>query len=228
VPTIAAPHDGEEHARMAPDETVPKTRRSPWLWVSVGLAIVAAGLLVWGLTIKSDRDSAQEQLSNTQQQLDKTKDELASATPTPAQAAEDDSGGGRPVLAAGALVGMKAVYDDLAGQLGATQEDLAATQDDLDAANEKAAKAEKDAAAAAEKAKQADNETDKAKAEADQAKAEAEATKSKAAVATDCAKAYVSALGGLFEGDNPEDQSDAVREQVAGITDDCNAAMDGK
>jgi chromosome segregation ATPase len=211
---------------MATDEATPaKKRRSPWLWVSLGLAVVAIGVLAWGLSLKSDRDSAQQELSDTQQQLDSTKQQLdtaAQATPTPA---EDDSGAGRAVLAGGALAGMKSVYDDLAEQLGATQEDLAATQEDLEAANQKAEQAEKDAAAAEKQAKEADNETDKAKADADQAKAEAEATKSKAAVAADCARAYVGALGSLFEGDDPETQADAVRKQLAGITDDCKAAL---
>jgi chromosome segregation ATPase len=212
---------------MATDEATPeKKRRSPWLWVSAVLAVVALGLLVWGLSVKSDRDAAEQQLADTQHQLDSTKQKLdtaAQATPEPEQ--QDDSGAGRAVLAGGALAGMKAVYDDLAEQLGATQEDLAATQDDLEAANKKAEQAEKDAAAAEQKAKEADNETDKAKAEADQAKAEAEATQSKAAIAADCAKAYFGALGSLFESDKPEDQADAVKQQLTGITDDCKAAL---
>ncbi len=211
-------------------EVTPEKRRSAWLWVSLALALVAIGLLIWGLTVKADRDSAQKELSTTQHELDSTQEELTSTkqkldtAPQPA----DDGSGGHAVLAVGTLAGMKAVYDDLANELGATQEDLAATQEDLDAANKQAENAAKDAAAAEQKAKEADNETDKAKAEADQAKAEAEATKSKAAVAADCAKAYVSALGGLFEGDNPQDQEAAVRDKLAGITDDCKAALDSK
>jgi hypothetical protein len=213
---------------MDPDEVTPepeKKHRNPWPWVSGALAIVAIGLLVWGLSVKSDRDSAQDQLASTQKELDSTKQQLDSAAQATPEPAEDDSGAGRAVLAGGALAGMKAVYDDLAEQLGATQEDLESTQADLDAANKKAQQAEKDAAAAEQKAKEADNETDKAKAEADQAKAEQEATESKATIAANCAKAYFGALGGLFEGDDPEAQADAVRKHLTGITDDCKAAL---
>jgi chromosome segregation ATPase len=205
-------------------EVTPTKHRSAWLWVSLALALVAIGLLIWALTVKADRDSAQSELSKTQQDLDSTQTELSS-TKQELDTAQQPDDGDRPVLAAGALAGMKAVYDDLADELGATQEDLAATEEDLQAANQKAESAAQDAAAAEQKAKQADNETDKAKAQADQAKAEAEATQSKAAVAADCAKAYFSALGDLFEGDNPEDQAAAVRDKLAGITKDCKAAL---
>jgi chromosome segregation ATPase len=216
---------------MASDEVTPKHRRSPWLWVSVVLAVVAVGALVWGLAVKSDRDSAQQQLADTQQELAGTQDELSStkkeldSSQQEASAPEEDKNAGGTVVTVGALAGMKALYDDLADELGATQEDLATTQQDLAEADKKAEKASQDAAAAEQKAKEADNETDKAKAEADQAKAEAEATKSKAAIAADCAKAYFGALGDLFEGDNPEDQAAAVREKLSGITGDCKAAL---
>jgi chromosome segregation ATPase len=215
---------------MEPEAAAPeKKRHSPWMWVSGVLALVAIGLLIWGLSVKSDRDSAQKQLSSTQQDLDSTKQQLENAAqPTAEPAEEDDSSAGRAVLAGGALAGAKAVYDDLADQLGATQEDLESTEKELEKANEQAQQAEKDAAAAEQKAKEADNETDKAKAEADQAKAEQQATESKASIAANCAKAYVGALAPLFEGDDPEAQADAVREQVAGITDDCKAALGGK
>src|SRR4051794_30400794 len=37
-------------------------KRSPWLWVSLALALVAVGLLVWGLSTKSDLDGTQSDL----------------------------------------------------------------------------------------------------------------------------------------------------------------------
>jgi hypothetical protein len=57
--------------------------RKPWIWLSVVLTVVAAGLLFWALTIKSDLDStqqeldsAQEALAGSREELDKTKQEL--------------------------------------------------------------------------------------------------------------------------------------------------------
>ena len=69
------------------------------------------------------------------------------------------------------------------------------------------------------------SETDKAKAEADQAKAEATAAESKAAIVAECAKAYFSAFGTLFEGDDVGAQAEQVREQLKGITSECQAAL---
>jgi type VI protein secretion system component VasF len=45
----------------------PPRKRTPWIWISAVLAIVAAGLLIWALTIQSDLDSTQEELASTQQ-----------------------------------------------------------------------------------------------------------------------------------------------------------------
>ena len=58
-------------------------------------------------------------------------------------------------------------------------------------------------------------------AEADQAKAETEAAQSKAKAAGGCAKAYVEALGGLFDGAPPE----TVRKNLQSVTADCKDAL---
>ena len=170
-----------------------KKHRSRWIWVSALLGLVVIGLLVWALSLRSDLDDANAK--NEQQQ---------------------EAGGAVASAAKGA-------YDELAAQLGATNEDLAQTEQDLDSAKQDAEQAQKDADAAEQQAENTDDELDKAKAEADQAKAEADAAGSKAKIAGECAKAYVSALGGLLDGGD----ADAVREQLSGITDDCQAAFAG-
>ena len=128
------------------------------------------------------------------------------------------------MLTVGAFATAKALYDDLADQLGATQEDLGAVEQDLQDANDKANQAEQDAKAAKKRADQADNETDVA-GQRDQAKAEVKAAESKAAVTAGCVKAYVSAFGALFEGESVRDQAAAVRKQFASITTDCKGAL---
>jgi chromosome segregation ATPase len=227
----ARPDAGDE---PGPDEGEPKRRRNPWIWISAALALVAVGLLVWAVTLESDNDSAQQQLastqmelSNTQEQLETTQQELDSAKQEveelQSSETDEDSGGGRAVLTAGALAGVKALIDDLEEQLGTTQDDLAAAEQDLKAANDMAEQAADDAAAAEDRAAQASDETEKAQAEADQARAEAQAAESRAAIAADCARAFVTAIDQLLEGD--EDQADAVREQVDGITAECKTAL---
>jgi hypothetical protein len=51
--------------------------------------------------------------------------------------------------------------------------------------------------------------------------------KSKSTVVSDCASAYVSAFGGLFEGDSVRQQTARVRKQFADITDGCRGALAG-
>jgi hypothetical protein len=190
--------------REPPGGQVPKKRKNWWVWVSAALALVAAGLLIWALALRSDRNEAEQDANDLQTQLD-----------------QREETGGTVVTAA------KGLFEDLTAQLGATSEDLAATEQDLKDANGAAADAEKAAADAKKKADSAANQTDKAKAETNQAKADAKAAESKAAVAADCAKAYVSAIGSLFEGDDVRAQAAKVSDQLKSITGECQAALGG-
>ena len=216
----------------SPADKAPRRRRSPWLWVSGLLAVVAVGLLVWALAVASDRDSTQAELESTQQQLTSAKQQLGETEQELEQqqssdaTAEKSDPDGSGLVAAGGLAAAKAVYDDLTEQLGATEEELATAEQDLKDANVDAKQAEEDAAAAEKEIDQAGNETDKAKAEADKAKADAKAAESKATVVADCAKAYLGAFGMLFEGDDVQAQAAQVREQFESISGDCEAALD--
>jgi chromosome segregation ATPase len=154
----------------------PRTGRNPWIWISAALALLAAGFLVWALVLRSDLDDSEQANTQLQSQIDQ-------AAKTGGSAVDD----------------AKALYDDVAQQLGVTSDALAATEQDLAQAKKIAAgataaagvaaaaavKARKDADAAdqkaadaTEEAEQATTETDKAKAEAD--KADAETDKAKA------------------------------------------------
>jgi hypothetical protein len=189
---------------VAPDGQAPKKHRNRWVWVSAGLALVAVGLLVWGLDSRSDLRSAQDDAAAQQAQADKAKETGNSVV---------DSA--------------KSAYADLQQQLGLTNESLEDTQSDLDSAEKQAASAQQDAAKAQDDAEQAKSETDKANAQADVAKAQADAAQSKARIATDCAKESVSAIGTLFEGDNVSAQAQAVKDRLSGIAADCKAALTG-
>lgn len=194
------PPDGEVPVEPPPTDH----RRNPWLWISVALAVIAVGLLVWGLKTQSDLDDANQQVKDLQSQITKGK-----------------TAGGA------AAVSFKAAYDDLEKQLGAASADLAGAQQDLKAAEQAAAKADQDAAAAKQKASQSGNATDKANAEAEQAKAEARAAESQTAIVTDCAKTYLAALGSVVQSDNPSDEAAAVKNDLKGISDTCKKALEG-
>jgi uncharacterized membrane-anchored protein YhcB (DUF1043 family) len=188
-----------------PDGAAPeKKHRSPWMWVSIGLAVIAAGLLIWALNTNSDLNSTQEDVDDLQSQVD-----------------QGQETGSTFVAAA------KTAIADLTSQLGATSDDLANAEQDVNDAQQTADQAQKDADAAKDSAAKANDKTEKAQAETDQAKAEAKAAESKATIAADCAKAYTSAIGTLFEGDDVRARAAQVSEQLRGITDQCKAALGG-
>jgi uncharacterized membrane protein YdfJ with MMPL/SSD domain len=205
-----APDDGtppRDPAGSAPgDDGQPPhgKRRHVWMWACVGLAVVAIGLAIWGASRQSALDDSQQEVAELQSQTDEAQDTGSAVVAT-----------------------FKNAYDSLAQQLGATNEDLDATQQDLADAQETADKAEEEAAAAKEDAAQASDQTAKASAEAEQAKAEADAAQSRAAIVKDCANAYLSAIGVLFEGDSVSGQAAAVRADLQSITDDCKGALSG-
>jgi chromosome segregation ATPase len=221
--STAGPPD-DSSAEPAAGAEPPKSRKR-WIWLSALLAVVAAGLLIWALTIQSDLDSANQELEGTQQQLaDKTK-ELDSAEEQLDAAKQDveelQAQADEGVGTGAAVVGATTLYKEFSEQLGVTEEDLAATQQDVEAAEKAAAQAEKDAKAAEQAAADAGSETEKAQAETDQARAELKAAESRAAIVPDCAKAYISAVGVLFEGESASDQKEKVREQLSAITATC-------
>jgi len=218
-----------EGSEPADDVTAgPRQRRhSRWVWVSALLALVAAGLTIWALTLRSDLDNAQQdrdttaqQLASTQDELETTKQELATT-----QQDADDLRSSQRRRASAALVTGKVVYDEFAEQLGAAHDELAATQQDVEDAQQAATQAEQDAAAAEQEAADADTETDKAKSAAKQAKAESQAARSRAEAVRGCAKAYIEAFGGLFEGDSPSAQAETVRKDLQSVTADCKDAL---
>jgi chromosome segregation ATPase len=166
-------------------------RRNPWIWISALLAVVAVGLGIWAYSAQSDLDSTQQDVEELQAQVDQSK----------------ETGG--TVLAT-----VKAAFQDLTAQLGATNEDLANTKQQLQDAQASAEKAAQDAAAAVEGSTK-------------QVQAKAQEAQSKATVAADCAKAYAGAFGALFEGDSVRAQAATVKQQLQDISATCKTALQG-
>ncbi|HEY6887004.1 MAG TPA: hypothetical protein VI300_04465 [Solirubrobacter sp.] len=207
--------------------------RNRWVWGCAAVGLIAVGLLVWALVLRSDLTSTQDDLSDAQQELTSAQKPAETPTPQPtateqptaaaptATAEEDQSGGAAGLVAAGALI------TGLARELGATQEDVAATEQELEDTQKQADKAQDDAAAAKQKADDATDDAEKANAQLDQANAERDAAQAKAKIAADCAKAYLSALGGLFGSGNVREQAPAVRKDLEGVTAQCKTAFAG-
>jgi hypothetical protein len=188
-----------------------QSHRSAWIWVSAVLAVVAVGVLVWGLSVKSDLDGTQDDLDQ------------ANAKVTQLETQAEQSKG----VADTFVTAAKGAYEELTAQLGVATEDLAATTAELETAQQAAAQAEQTAAAAKEKVGQAKSGVEKAQAAAEQAQADAEVAKTKATVVADCAKASLSAVGELFAGGSIRDQAAAVKTTLQTIGADCKTALAG-
>jgi septal ring factor EnvC (AmiA/AmiB activator) len=178
----------------------PTKHRSPWMWLSIGMAIVAVGLLVWGLNKQSDLDAANDDVAQLRSKADQ----------------QQDSGS--------AIIGVaKSAFDELKQQLGATNEDLQQTQGELDKAQQDADKAQASIDDAKQKAADAKSSAvEKADARADEAKAVADQAQAKSSIVASCAKAYVAALGKLLDGGVQQ-----VRQDIEGVTGDCKGALSG-
>ena len=172
--------------------------RSPWLWVSVVLALCCVGLLIWALSLRSDLDTTQQQVDSLQAQIDRqaqTGDVVQSS--------------------------LQAAYDQIVKQLGTAKGDLNALTQDIDTAKQAVADADERAQAAASEA------TDRAQSRIDEAQAKADSATAKTRVAADCAKAYLTAFGTLFEGDSIRAQIATVRQELQNIAADCQTALGG-
>jgi chromosome segregation ATPase len=204
--TIAPGHAPVDDGAVSALEQLdaPKKRRSPWLWVSLALALACIGLLVWGLNTKSDLDSANKHVDQLQNQV-----------------------AGSAVTGTAVAASYKTAYDDLQKEVGSANADLADTQDQLNQAEDASNKANEDAAAAKDKADKAENETDKANAEADQAKAEAEAAQQQAKVTTECAQALLTSIGAVLQSDDPKSEAETQKKQLEGFAGDCKKALGG-
>ena len=120
----------------------------------------------------------------------------------------------------------KVVYDEFAEQLGAAHDELAATQQDVEDANKAATQAEQDAAAAKQDAADAEHRDGQGKGGGQPGEGRVAGRPVEGRrPARGCAKAYIEAFGGLFEGDDPSAQAETVRKDLQSVTDDCKDAL---
>lgn len=175
------------------------------MWISAALALVCVGLLVWALSINSDLDETEQQVADLQTQVEQAQ----------------DTGGSLQTALQGA-------YEQLTQAVGAAQANVDSTRQSIEQAKANVQQAQQDAqAAASQAADTAASAADQARARIDEAQANTEVAKGQAQIAADCGKAYLGALGALFEGDSVTSQLETVRTQLQGITADCRTALSG-
>jgi phage shock protein A len=96
-------------------------RRNAWIWISALLALVAVGLLVWALSLRSDLDDTEKQVADLRAQIEDS----------PSSKAQD--------IAAAAA----SLADDVRSAVGSASDDLAAVKERIEArADDVSAKAD--------------------------------------------------------------------------------------
>src|SRR5690242_8734806 len=185
-------------------ESAQKKHRSPWLWVSLLLALAVIGLAVWGINTKSDLDDANTTIDHLQNQL-----------------------GASAVTGTAVAASYKNAYNDLEQQLGSSTADLSTTQAQLEDSQMAADQANEDAAKAKDKADKAANETDKANAETEQAQAETKAAQEQTKTVTNCAQALPTSIGAVLQADDPKAEAEKQKSELEPIAADCKKALGG-
>jgi len=185
-------------------EAAQKKHRSPWLWVSLVLALAVIGLAVWGINTKSDLDDANTTIDHLQNQL-----------------------GASAVTGTAVAASYKNAYNELEQQLGSSTADLSTTQAQLEDSQKAADQANEDAAKAKDKADKAANETDKANAETEQAQAETKAAQEQTKTVTNCSQALLTSIGAVLQADDPKAEAEKQKSELEPIAADCKKALGG-
>ena len=181
-----------------------KKHRSPWLWVSLVLALACIGLAVWGINTQSDLDDANTQVDHLQNQL-----------------------GAGAVTGTAVAASYKSAYNDLEQQLGSSTADLSTTQAQLEDSQKAADQANEDADKAKDKVDKADSETDKANAQTEQAQAEAKAAQEQAKTVTSCSQALLTSIGAVLGADDPKAEAEKQKSELEPIAENCKKALGG-
>ena len=126
--------------RPAPAAPEQAKHRNPWIWISAVLALVAVGVTIWALGVKSDNDQAKDELEAPSRSSPARKSSSRRRSRSPRRprppSPRTTRAAGRAALTVGAVAAVKALIDDLEADLGATQQDLEATEQDLEADGE--------------------------------------------------------------------------------------------
>jgi hypothetical protein len=206
-----APQTGEAQAK----------HRNPWPWIALGIGVLAVGLLVWALILRSDRNEADDQAQATAGavlQMQQANDELSGqlgVTSESLEAAESD------------VADSEQARQDDEDRADAAEQQAADAQQQAQAAKDKAAKAKDDSARSAAESEEAQAQAAAAQAQSEQTQADADAADARGAIVADCAKAYAAAVGEVFGADDRKAALDAAKTQIADITDTCQAALSG-
>ena len=191
------------------------TNKRPTVWIVLSCVLAAAvvGLGIWAFSAQSDADDARAELATAQEKASTTEtatpaaQETPAATDTPA-ATETPAATDTPAVAetpapVEADPELQKQLEQLASDLGATNDSVEQIQKDLDAA--------------AAKVKTAQQERDAAKGALDKAKAEASAVQARVELARTCLSGTVEAVTSAYTSGG----ADAVKQTLQSIAANC-------
>jgi hypothetical protein len=224
------PPTSEPPAADEPHE--PRSRaRNPWLWATVGVAVMAIALFVWALNERSNADDAKSDLQAEQQKPTTTTTQAQTETqpqtttqetqPAETQTDSGDDNGRRIGLLAGATAAFAAARK----QLNENQAKVDDLEKEVDKANADADKAQSDAEKAKAEAESTSDAQKKAQAEAEQAAAEKRQLGAKAQAAAACAKSMLEIVGDIPKASSPEEGLKAAGDEVTALVPKCKESV---
>ena len=197
------PLAGEPSDPGAPPEER-SAKRSPWLWATIGLAVVAVALGLWGLHERSNAGDAKADLQAEQEQTappgtttdatTQAQQQTSTQSSTPASTTQTTESN-REGVGVAALAAAGTAFAAARKALNEGQEQVDDLETDVDKANAEAEQAQQDAKKAEEEAASAAKSAEKQKAEDEQADAQKRQLRAKADAAAACAKAMLEIVG---------------------------------
>jgi chromosome segregation ATPase len=227
-PTPAQPSPPESGT---PSEDT-RAKRSPWMWVAAGIAVIAVALAVWGLSERSDAQDAKADLQSQQQKTASPATTSAQTeasqppTSTPqTQSTTTATTDDRQRIGVAALAAVGTAFAAARKALNENQAQVDELESDVDKANAEADQAQQDAEKAKEEAAAATASQEKQKAQAEEADAQKRQLRAKAEAAAACAKATVEIVGDIPKAPSLDEGLKNAADQINALVPECKDSV---
>jgi uncharacterized protein HemX len=220
-----------EPSGPAPASGDRRAKRNPWLWATIGVAVIAVALGIWGLHERSNADDAKADLQAQQEKAippatTPTETEAQQPTSTqetqPTTATTEDS---RQGVGVAALAAAAAAFGAAQKALNENQAQVDELESEVDKANAEADQAQQDAEKAKEDAAAASAAQEKQKAEAAEADAQKRQLRAKADAAAACARATIEIVAEIPKAPSLDEGLKSAADEVKALVPKCKDSI---